>query len=204
MDQREIQDNSGSQTCLWQNWQTESWKRSCLLEPPTGSPLRTAAHVVSDSVLCVGNNNAIANEAWATKVSEMWASMTFTDKYDILGRPDEFHWHIFSGNPNHERNSNFLGSTRPCGFTGRITFMPLLNDIEWWTKDTEQTCLANATEVTEYAKQFKLGHLCFKGPGHEKGWYRSCSNKPSGTWDRIARKMTQIFEETSHQNIFLC
>ena len=37
----------------------------------------------------------------------------------------------------------------------------MFDDIEWWTTDSEQTCIANATEVTEYTKQFKLGHWCF-------------------------------------------
>ena len=52
---------------LWQNWKTECWNNSSLLEWPTGNLLRTEVHVFPDSVLCVGNHNAIANQAWATK-----------------------------------------------------------------------------------------------------------------------------------------
>ena len=59
--------------------------------------LRTDVHVFSATVLCVGNNNAIANEAWATKLPEVWGPTTFMEKYDITGRPVQFHWLIFSG-----------------------------------------------------------------------------------------------------------
>ena len=54
-------------------------------------------HVFSDSVSCVGHNDAIANQAWTTKFSEVWDPMTFMRKYDITGRPVQFHWLIFSG-----------------------------------------------------------------------------------------------------------
>ena len=59
-------------------------------------------------------------------------------------------------------------------------FMSMFNDIEWWIKDNEHRCLAKAKEVTEYAKQFKLGRWCFCGRGQEKVWYRTCRNKPHG------------------------
>ena len=54
-----------------------------LLEPSTGSLLRTDVRVLSESVLCVGGHNAVANEAWVNKISEVWDQMTFIDKYDI-------------------------------------------------------------------------------------------------------------------------
>ena len=80
-----------------------------------------------DSILCVGGRNAIANEAWATKISKVWDPMTFIDKFDITGRPVQFHWHICSGHTRlqvmHERNSNILGIHGPCGSESRIIFM---------------------------------------------------------------------------------
>ena len=82
---------------LWQNWQTEYWKHLSLLEPPKGSLLRTCVHVLSDSPLCVGGHNATANEAWATKTSEVQDPMTFIDKYDITGRLVQCHKHQISG-----------------------------------------------------------------------------------------------------------
>ena len=85
----------------------------------------------------------------------------------------------------------FLESTEQCAFKGTNICMSTFNDIEHWIEDNQQTCLANATEVTAYAKQFQLGHWCFSGLGQEHVWYRTCSNKPNGAWDPIDRKMTQ-------------
>ena len=56
------------------------------------SLLRTDVHVVSDSVMCVEGHNAVANEAWATTISEVWNPITFQTKYDITVRPVQFHW----------------------------------------------------------------------------------------------------------------
>ena len=61
-----------------------------LLESPVGRLVRTHVHVLSDCVVC-GNNDAIANESWVTQLSEAWDPMTFIDKYDITGRPVQFH-----------------------------------------------------------------------------------------------------------------
>ena len=84
---------------------------------------------------------------------------------------------------------------------GRVILMSMSNDIERWTEDYVQRCLAIATEITKFAKQFKFGHF-FCGPGPQRVGYRSCSNKPNGAWKRIVRRMTQIFEETAHQVCF--
>ena len=57
----------------------------------------------------VGKNNAIAKQAWATKLSEAWYPTTFMDKYGITGRPVQFHGHIIfrpPSDPNHEINSH--------------------------------------------------------------------------------------------------
>ena len=42
--------------------------------------------------------------------------------------------------------------------------MSMFNDIEERIEDHQKN-LANATEVTEHAKQFELGHWCFCGLG---------------------------------------
>ena len=59
--------------------------------------MKTDVHVFLDSVLCVGNNDAIANEAWATELSEVWDPMTFKDKHHITGKPVQLHLAHFSG-----------------------------------------------------------------------------------------------------------
>ena len=70
------------------------------------------------------------------------------------------------------------------------------------TKDNERTCLANATEVTEYAKQFKLGHWCFCGPGQQKyGVARARTNR---TEHGIAQPEHDRFLKKLHIHILLC
>ena len=123
------------------------------------------------------------------------------DKNDVTGRPLQFRRNIFSGHATIQIKREirtFLGSTEPCDLRGRLMFRSMFNDIEWWTKDYERTFLENATEVTEYAKQLKLGHWCFCGFGEERVWYCASSDKPSGARDRIAGNMTQKFAEASH------
>ena len=89
----------------------------------------------------VGKNNAIAKQAWATKLSEAWYPTTFMDKYGITGRPVQFHGHTFSGHPAIQIMSHtFLGSTETCVFKGRIIFMSMFNDIEYWIKDNQYVC----------------------------------------------------------------
>ena len=56
------------------------------------------------------------------------------------------------------------------------------------SKNNDPTCLAHATEVTEYAKHFKLNHWCFCGLGQE----HMVSHVREQTWDHIVKKMTQM------------
>ena len=96
-----------------------------------------------------------------------------------------------------------LGSTEPFESRGRIIFLSFFNEIEWSKRGNEKKCLENAKEVTEHAKQFQSGHWCFCGLGQERVWHRTSSDTPTRKRDRIARKMTQKFEDASHP-IFYC
>ena len=85
---------------------------------------------------------SIANEAWATKLSEVWDPMTFTDKYEIT-RADQFnfirmYFLATTALQITKEVQTFLGSTRPIDVKGRIIFMTMFNDIEWWKRGNEQ------------------------------------------------------------------
>ena len=87
------------------------------------------------------------------------------------GRPVQFHSHIFfrpHSDPNHKRNSFILGIHRTVISKEESCSCRCLNDIEGWMKDNQQTCIANATEFTEHAKQFEFGHWCFCEHEREK------------------------------------
>ena len=49
-----------------------------------------------------------------------------------------------------------------------------------------------------FCQAIPVRSLCSCGPGHERVWYRASWDKPAGEWDRIAMKMTQMFEEALH------
>ena len=115
---------------LLQNWQTEPWKFSQLESPP-GGLLRTEVHVFSDYVLCVGNNSDIANEALVT---------TFVNKYDITGQPVQL------------TVARILKQI--MRFQKRIKIHVDVQQY-WMLENNEPICLANATMITQSAKQFK-------------------------------------------------
>ena len=62
----------------------------------------------------------------------------------------------------------------------------------------ERNVISNAHEVANYARRFPRGHWSFLGPGSDKMWYDTYSDKPDGVWDKSAEKMMLEFAETSH------
>ena len=75
----------------WQNWQTESWKQISPVEVTNETSTENRRTYILRLCSACGQNNTIAKEAWATKLSELWDPMTFIDKNDITGRPVQFH-----------------------------------------------------------------------------------------------------------------
>ena len=72
----------------------------------------------------------------------------------------------------------------PEQFKGRIIFMSMFNDIVWPQKGNEEQCKSNAHEVADYPRRFLRGHWSFLGPGSDKKWYGTYSDKPDGVWDK--------------------
>ena len=85
----------------------------------------------------------------------------------------------------------------PEQFKGRIIFMSMFNDIVREEKGNEETCKTNAHEVANYARRFPRDHWSFLGPGSEKKWYGTYSDKFNGIWDKTAEKMMIEFSETA-------
>ena len=152
-------------------------------------------HGILEQFMSVGTTNrsiekrsscVLYSVLWETTLSEMWDSSLFMDKFDLTGRPAQFHWHIFRPHsaPNQGREiQTFLGSTEPCDLRGRIIFMSVFNDIEFRKPCNDQTCL-DAKEVTEYARVFQVNQWCFCGPGQESVWYHTSSDHPAGQTSR--------------------
>ena len=76
--------------------------------------------------------------------------------------------------------------------------MSMYNDIVWVEKGNTEKCEYNSLTVANCAPRFPCGRWSFLGPGGEKKWYGTYSNKPDGDWDRIAEGMMLNFTECSH------
>ena len=65
-------------------------------------------------------------------------------------------------------------------------------------KKTETKKGVNSQTVADYARRFPRGHWSFLGPGSEAKWYGTHTNKPDGSWNRMAEKMMMNFSASGH------
>ena len=56
----------------------------------------------------------------------------------------------------------------------------------------------NSVTVANYARRLLLGRWSFWGPGSEKKWCGTYSDKPDGDWDKTAERMMLNFAESGH------
>ena len=83
-------------------------------------------------------------------------------------------------------------------FKDRIIFMSRYNDIGWEAKGNTEQCEYNSQTVANYACKFPRGHWSFLGPGSQEKWYGTYTDKPDGSWDRMAEEMMAHFSESGH------
>ena len=76
--------------------------------------------------------------------------------------------------------------------------MSMFNDIVWVEKGNAEKCKSNACEVANYARRFLRGHWSLLGPGSEKKWCGTYSNKPDDVWDTTAEDMMLEVAESIH------
>ena len=76
--------------------------------------------------------------------------------------------------------------------------LSMYNDFEWRAKGNEERCEYNSQTVANYARKFPRGHWSFLGPGSEKKWYGTYTDKPNGSWDKIAENMMTNFSDSGH------
>ena len=86
----------------------------------------------------------------------------------------------------------------PDQFKGRIIFVSMYNDIVWWERGNTETCITNSVTVANYARRFLLGRWSFWGPGSQKKWYGTYSDKPDGYRGKTAERMMLNFPESGH------
>ena len=74
-----------------------------------------------------------------------------------------------------------------------FTTLGILKEIQ-----NTEICITNSVTVANYARRFFLGRWSFLGPGSEKKWSGTYSDKPLGDWDKTAERMMLNFAESGH------
>ena len=113
----------------------------------------------------------------------------------------EFEWKIFPGMTTLgllEQIQNLMRGLQcePEHFKGRIIVMSMYSDIALGEKGNTERCIMNSFTVANYARRFPRGRWSFLGPGSEKKWYGTYSDKPD--WDKIAENVMTNFSECGH------
>ena len=160
-------------------------------------------YVFADSVLCLECTRDELNEAWRNKNKLYCENNHFKDRNRIDGRPTEFEWKIFPGFTTLnllEEIQNFVKvlQCEPEQFDDRIIFMSMYNDSVWGEEENAKTCENSSLVDANYARRFPRGRWSFLGPGSEKKWYGTYSDKLDGVWDKTAKQMMMNFAENSH------
>ena len=144
------------------SWENSPWKQLSLVNDEEVNSLSHAkVYVFSDSVFCLGkvNQNPTSNAVWEEKLSWFKDSPEYQTLDTIDGEPMEFEWNVFRGFTTLQfinKVQEFMTKmSDPSQFKGRINFMSMFNDIIWVSEDNERECVANATLVTLFAKDFQ-------------------------------------------------
>ena len=82
----------------------------------------------------------------------------------------------------------------PENFKDRIIIMSMYNDIEWKAKGNEEQCEYNSQTVANCARKFPRGHWSFL----EEKWCGTYTDKPDGSWNRMAEEMMLNFSGSGH------
>ena len=83
-------------------------------------------------------------------------------------------------------------------FKGRIIFMSMYNDFEWKAEGNKEPCECNSQTAANCACKLPRGHWSFLGSGLEEKWYGTYTDKPDGSWDRMAEEMMLNFSGSCH------
>ena len=152
----------------------------------------------------MGKMGGDRNAAWMNKIKWYFENNYLKELNRIDGMQTEFEWKIFPGFTTigilEEIQELMKGmQCEPEHFTGRIIFMSMFDEIMWRENDNTEECDQNAIEDRKYARRFHRGHWSFPGPGLQKTWYKTCSDKPNREWDRTAAMMIlQMVTESGH------
>ena len=158
-------------------WWASSWQKLSLVhDKETIELMKAKVSVLSDSVLCVGGIREFpeSNEDWERRLAWFKSTHQYKELDGIDGNPV---WSpermIFPGHTTMRilyKMQNFL-ATLGCEqkqFQGRITFMSMFHDIDWWIEIQQKGMFG---KFTSCGCVRALGHWSFLGPSSETTWY---------------------------------
>ena len=183
-------------------FQDSTWMSTRLLCRKAYQISNAKAYFLSDPVLC----GKMGDDPIATQKSKIkWYSESnhFKDMNRIDGMATEFEWKNFPGITKlgfFEKIQSLMRDIQ-CErehFTDRIIFMSVFNDIAWTAEGNNEQCEYNSQTVAEHARRFHHGHWSFLRPGSDVKWYGTYTDKPDGSWDRMAEEMMLNFSDSGH------
>ena len=171
-----------------------TWRSTSLLCDKAFEITNVKTYVFAESVLCLGSMRDELVEAWKNKIKWYLENRYLKDLNRIDGEPMEFEWKIFPGFTTLgilKEIQKFMTELRcePEQFKDRIIFMSMCNDIVWGEPGNTEKCENNSVTVANNARRFPRGRWSFLGPGSEKKWYGTHSDKADGDWDKTAEQM---------------
>ena len=160
-------------------------------------------HLLRPSALC-GKDGDDPHAAWKNKIKWYSENNHFKGLNRIDGIQTELEWYIFPGFTTlgileeiqkvlEEYSVNLSIST--TGSSSCQCTMTLYGE----KKGNTEKCVQNSFKGSKYARRFPHGRWSFLGPGSEKKWYGTYSDKSDGNWDRTAEMMMlQLNTESGH------
>ena len=187
-----------------ENWSVNKMKSLVqgllISKVPRGCRHAYCAKKLVGSVLCVGKVEMTLLQPGRGKIECCSENSHFKDMNRIDGMPTEFEWKIFPGII--EKIDSKSNEKRPTVWTWALQWQDHLHvNVQRHclgrTRNTE-ICEYNSQTVAKYARKFPRGHWSLLGPGSEKKWCWTYSDKPDGSWDQTAENMMSNFSESGH------
>ena len=76
--------------------------------------------------------------------------------------------------------------------------MSMYNEIVWNAKGNKEQCEYSTQTVADHARKFFRGRWSFLGLGSDEKWFGTHTDKPDGSWDRMAEEMIPNFSRSGH------
>ena len=135
---------------------------------------------------------------WKSKIKWYSENNHSKDMSRVDGMPTEFEWKIFPGITALgllEKIQSLMTDFKcePENFKNGIIFVSMYHEIERKAKGNKEQCEYNSQTVADYARKFPRGQWSFLACGSEEKWYGNFTDKPDGSWDRMAEEMNVNF-----------